>query len=286
MKSKFLYPLLITAFISFGLGLFQSSFFSSIQNSEAADEKKEETSKKEDPSKKEDSNSKKEKTQASDELNDDLNENPTKLSLTKRILSKKYEGCLTDENALKDVLRARKELELAKNELEKKESELAAREKATIEELKKLEQIQKDIATAKGVLDAKEEEKILKLVETFESMSPKAAAQIVSTLDKKLAVNAMSRVSPQKLGKILSAMPTQKSSELTEALAGVVSVKEIVKNDSNESSATTNVVKGGENNNANQQSNKQLVQQSDRAVAQPEQSRIPASTGKGRTPAQ
>ena len=53
-------------------------------------------------------------------------------------------------------------------------------------------------------------------------MSPKAAAAIVGSVDERLAVEAMARLSSAKLGKILAAMEPAKSVPLAEKLAGEV----------------------------------------------------------------
>ena len=213
-------------------------------------------------------------------------------SATKRVLAKGYQGCLTDEVALQDVKAARAELEKLKRDLDKRESELNARAKAVSEELAKLEGLQKDLKTAQGASSAKDEEKIAKLVETFESMSPKSAAAILATLDRSLAVSAMNKVSAQKLGKILSAMPTNKSTELTEALAGVVPAKgvgdSLTKEPSNGGSLTANAVKGGDKdeNQQSKQSKHESVPSQTASENGKASGREPASTGpSGRTPA-
>jgi len=134
-------------------------------------------------------------------------------------------GCLTDETALSDAVRMRDELAAERQELEKKEAELAAREKALTEELAKIEAVRDEIQAVSGASTAKNEEKIAKLVETFESMSPKSAAQVISNIDEILARDALARLSSAKVGKILAAMDVSKSARLTESLAGVARAK-------------------------------------------------------------
>jgi len=142
-----------------------------------------------------------------------------------------------------------------------------------------LDEIQKQIKVSQDQLAAKDEEKIAKLVEMFESMSPKAAAQIVGSVDLKLATQAMSRVTPQKLGKILAAMPSQKSSQLTEALAGTVRAK-VETPPSMDGAATVDAGKVGEKNNAN--SNNNPIKPTDSGVGG---NREPAGQKPPRTPA-
>lgn len=161
-------------------------------------------------------------------------------------------ACLTDETAIADMQRLKNELEEAKKELAKREAEVAAREIALNEELKKIEAIRDEIKQAGGQSASEEEAKIAKLVETFETMSPKAAAQVVSSIDERLARDAMARISSAKLGKILSAMDGAKSARLTESLAGVARArKPSASNGAAEATSAAPLaagVKGGEKN--------------------------------------
>lgn len=161
-------------------------------------------------------------------------------------------ACLTDESAIADMQRLKNELEEKRKELAKRETEIVAREAALNEELKKIESIRDEIKQAGGQTTAEEEAKIAKLVETFETMSPKAAAGVVSSIDERLARDAMSRISSAKLGKILSAMDSAKSARLTESLAGVARARKPFAS-SGAAEATTAAheavgVKGGEKN--------------------------------------
>jgi flagellar motility protein MotE (MotC chaperone) len=156
-------------------------------------------------------------------------------------------GCLTDEASIADVQELKKDLAKRDAELKRREDEIAAKETAVTEELKQLDTVRDEIKQAQGLGDAKSEEKVGKLVETFESMSPKAAAIIVSAVDERLAVEAMARLSSAKLGKILAAMDPAKSAPLAEKLAGVVRAK-TRKSASNDAAETSTRVKGGEEN--------------------------------------
>lgn len=166
-------------------------------------------------------------------------------------------GCLTDEASIADVQELKKELAKREADLKRREDEVAAKEAAVAEELKKLDVVRDEIKSAQALGDAKSEEKVGKLVETFESMSPKAAAAIVASVDERLAVEAMARLSSAKLGKILAAMEPAKSVPLAEKLAGVVRAK---RNTASIGAAeTTNRVKGGEENGNLKQSSTDAV---------------------------
>src|SRR5690606_1884411 len=90
--------------------------------------------------------------------------------------------------------------------------------------------------------------------ETFESMSPKAAAQLLSSLDEGLAVASIELMSTAKLAKIMNIMETSRSSRLSEQMAGVVRARKAAqaayKPASNDAAATTSQsAEGGEKKN-------------------------------------
>jgi flagellar motility protein MotE (MotC chaperone) len=172
-------------------------------------------------------------------------------------------SCLTGETAIQDAQEIKRELAKKEQEIKRREDELAQKEQALQEELKSLEVVRDEIKQAQSIGTAKNEEKISKLVETLESMSPKSAASIVGTVDERLAVEAMSRLTSPKLGKILAAMEPTKSAHLAEKLAGVVRANK--KTASIDAAETTNRVKGGEENGNRKQSSNDAV-----ATRQPE----------------
>lgn len=185
-------------------------------------------------------------------------------------------GCLTDEASIEDVQQLKKDLAKRDAELKKREDEIAAKEAALNDELKKLDAVRDEIKTAQSIGDQKNEEKVGKLVETFESMSPKAAAAIVASVDERLAVEAMARLSSAKLAKILAAMEPAKSAPLAEKLAGVVRAKSR-STASVGAAETTNRVKGGEENGNLKQSSTDAVE---RRQPEPALGREPASSEK------
>ncbi len=183
-------------------------------------------------------------------------ESPAPVEAPKTVAKKG--GCLTDEASIADVQELKKDLAKRDADLKKREDEISAKESAVAEELKKLDLMRDEIKQAQNLGDSKSEEKIGKLVETFESMSPKSAAAIVAQVDERLAVEAMARLSSVKLGKILAAMDPAKSAPLAEKLAGVVRVKSR-STASIGAAETTNRVKGGEENGNLKQSHTDAV---------------------------
>jgi flagellar motility protein MotE (MotC chaperone) len=193
----------------------------------------------------------------------DAQDGAEKAKPTKTAASLGKGGCLTGETAIQDAQEIKRELAKKEQEIKRREDELAQKEQALQEELKSLEVVRDEIKQAQSIGTAKNEEKIGKLVETIESMSPKAAAAIVGGVDERLAVEAMSRLTSQKLGKILAAMEPTKSAHLAEKLAGVVRANK--KTASIDAAETTNRVKGGEENGNRKQSSNDAV-----ATRQPE----------------
>lgn len=152
-----------------------------------------------------------------------------------------------------DLRRRREELETRVRALEAREAEIAAKERALEEELQKLETIRADISKIETGNQAANAEKIAKIVETLEAMSPKASSKVLAELDEPLAVQSLSQVSSGKLAKILSALEPTKSARFTELLAGVSRAKRSVA--SVAPAAKNPDQKGGENyeRNSNQQ---------------------------------
>ncbi|MGE0615469.1 MAG: MotE family protein [Bacteriovoracia bacterium] len=148
------------------------------------------------------------------------------------------EGCLADEAVLLDLRRNKEAVEAKEKALKEKEAELADMKKALEVEMKRLEALKAEIAGLSLVQDSKQEEKVAKLVETLETMSPKKSAELISKLQNELAVAAMERISTPKLAKILNIMEISRSKELTELLAMKKKVKKVSHNETNQ--------KGGE----------------------------------------
>jgi flagellar motility protein MotE (MotC chaperone) len=127
--------------------------------------------------------------------------------------------CLASEEVIRDLETREKKIKQKEEALVEKEKELAAQQLAIKEEMNKLEQRQGEIQSAKSKELAANEEKVSKLIETLESMSPKAAAAVLGGVDEELAVVALSRLTSVKAGKILSNLKNDKSSRLSELMA-------------------------------------------------------------------
>lgn len=151
-------------------------------------------------------------------------------------------GCLADPAAIEDLRKRNEEILVRSRALDSKEAELQARQRALDEELKKLEELRKEISKIDESKRKEMEERVTKLVETLESMSPKAAAKVLSEVDENLAVTAMSRISTPRLAKIMNSMEIGRSARLSELLAGAVRANEAT----SKVGTATQSAKGGE----------------------------------------
>lgn len=157
-------------------------------------------------------------------------------------------ACVVDAESAQAIERQRAEWEKRSQELEAKERELMAREKALEEEITKVSEIRDQIKVQAQSRTEEEEEKLTKLIETLEQMSPKAAAELMVGLDEALAVTAVYRMDTVKLAKIMAKIPAEKASRLSERLTGVARVRDVASASKKQgaAAATDKSRKGGE----------------------------------------
>jgi flagellar motility protein MotE (MotC chaperone) len=127
--------------------------------------------------------------------------------------------CLASEELIKDLEDREQKLKEKETALTEREKEVAEQAKAVKEEVAKLETNRIELQGIHAKEMAEREEKVTKLIETFETMSPKTAAQVIAGLDDELAVTALSRLTSAKAGKILGNMNAEKSAKLSEMMA-------------------------------------------------------------------
>jgi flagellar motility protein MotE (MotC chaperone) len=134
--------------------------------------------------------------------------------------------CLASEEIVHDIeIREKKILE-REAALQEREKELQAQQAVIKEELAKLDGKRTEEQVSRQKALAAREEQVNRLMETFEGMSPKAAAQVLGGVDDELAVMALGRLSTLKAGKILGNLKAEQSARLSELMAfGKVSTK-------------------------------------------------------------
>ena len=127
--------------------------------------------------------------------------------------------CLASEEVIADLEARENKLKEQEGALKEREKEIAAQESALKQELAKLEAKRSEIRGVSEKEVAQREEQVNKLIETFEGMSPKAAAQVLGGVDDSLAVLALGRLTSLKAGKILGNLKPEKSARLSEMMA-------------------------------------------------------------------
>lgn len=154
-----------------------------------------------------------------------------------KILDKRT--CITDQLAVDEMYALKEELKNREAAVAKREIELTQKEEALKLQISSLDQKVKEILAGKQSVKASNQEKVARLVETIENMSPKPAAQMMAEIETNLAVEVLSQLSALKRAKILSLLSVQKSTELSEGLAGIARAKEgdTRRKDSDESAA-------------------------------------------------
>ncbi len=118
-------------------------------------------------------------------------------------------------------------LKRRETELKQREEELAAWElrlgteesrlKLQLEELRSLQDRHQAMIEA----DKRRRERITaELIKTYETMSPKKAAQVFTMMDQELAADFLMAMKPKKVAAILDVMDTDKAAELSSKIAG------------------------------------------------------------------
>lgn len=140
-------------------------------------------------------------------------------------IAKTADGCLADTATLEDLRRHKTEIDARQKELNAREAELKAREQALDERIKSIAAMRDEMDKIEQARKGEGEAKVAKLVETVESMNPKASAILLASLDESLATATMSRLSTAKLAKVMNVMDPVRSTRLSELLAGVARAK-------------------------------------------------------------
>jgi flagellar motility protein MotE (MotC chaperone) len=123
--------------------------------------------------------------------------------------------------------------------LEEKERALSQREMAIVERERLLEQREKDLdsriqklealrATIQGEFEEQRkanEERVVKLVQVMETMTPKSASGVLENIDDSLAVEVLKRLETKRMAKILNIMDKNRSARLSELMTGYLNPK-------------------------------------------------------------
>jgi flagellar motility protein MotE (MotC chaperone) len=127
--------------------------------------------------------------------------------------------CIASEEVIADLEAREKKLKQREEALKERETEVAAEAASVKEEVSKMESKRGQIQDEHAKEMADREEQVNKLIETFESMSPKSAAAVIADVDDELAVMALGKLTSVKAGKILGNLKSDKSAHLSEMMA-------------------------------------------------------------------
>lgn len=128
-------------------------------------------------------------------------------------------ACLTSEESLKDFQAKERSIQAQMTALKQKEEELKSLESSIEAQLAKLDKLQQALTGAAAKEKEEQESKVKRLVDTFETMSPKAAAKVIAELDDQLAAQTLSKLSTTKAGKVLANLNVEKASQLSQIIA-------------------------------------------------------------------
>lgn len=128
-------------------------------------------------------------------------------------------GSEAERAVLERLGERRRTLEERAKEIELREQLLKAAEQRLEQRVAKLKALEKQIGGAVGNNEKRDKAKFGDLVKMYESMKPKAAAQIFDRLDLAVLVPVAKLMSPRKLGDVMARMSPEAAEKLTVALA-------------------------------------------------------------------
>ena len=128
-------------------------------------------------------------------------------------------GAVTAQSVASDAGK-KTELDAKEQELKEYEARLKERETDLDAKLKEMERLR---AAVSGELDTQKknnEERVVKMVAVFESMTPKSASGVMETLDDWLSVEVLKRMDVKRVAKIMNLMDKSRSAKLSELMTG------------------------------------------------------------------
>lgn len=120
---------------------------------------------------------------------------------------------------LQQLAERRAALDRRAQQLDRHAALLATAEANLAGQLERLEQLRAEIAATVAAHDAKEEAKLASLVKIYETMKPKAAAEIFNRLEMPLLISVVERMRAPKSADVLARMDPAKAKQVTAELA-------------------------------------------------------------------
>lgn len=110
-------------------------------------------------------------------------------------------------------------LEEEEKRLAKKEAELMVIQKEINNKIENLTRLRNEIRSEIAAKNAVEDQKLKHLIKVYSAMKPQNAAGLIEKLDKKLAIELLSKMKGEDVGKILSYVNIEKATLISEGLA-------------------------------------------------------------------
>jgi flagellar motility protein MotE (MotC chaperone) len=119
---------------------------------------------------------------------------------------------------LKFLIQKKAQFEKEEKRLAGKKSELLAIQDDINKKIAELTKIRDEIKSEKAIKKAAEEQQFKHLVKIYSAMKPQNAADLIDKLDIKLAIELLSKMKGDDVGKILSFVKIEKAAKISEGL--------------------------------------------------------------------
>lgn len=120
---------------------------------------------------------------------------------------------------LRQLAERRRTLDAREKELDRRTALLSAAKKELGQKYKELSELRNEIRQLLDQQSEQEEARLTSLVKVYEGMKPKEAANILNTLDLRILLQVMGRMSERKMSPILAQMNPERAREITINLA-------------------------------------------------------------------
>lgn len=120
---------------------------------------------------------------------------------------------------LQALSQRRKQLDARESSLNQREALLKAAEQQLVDKQADFVAMRDEVKKLLGQLNAKEKKRINNLVKLYETMKPRAAANILNDLELKVLLDVVERMKVRRLAPILADMDPQKARAITRAMA-------------------------------------------------------------------
>jgi flagellar motility protein MotE (MotC chaperone) len=116
------------------------------------------------------------------------------------------------------LIQKKAQIEKEEKRIEEKKSELLAIQDDINKKIAELTKLRDDIKSEKAQKKASEEQQFKHLIKIYAAMKPQNAADLIEKLDLKLAIELLSRMKGDDVGKILSYVKIEKAAKISEGL--------------------------------------------------------------------